>query len=389
MRKLIIVVITCLLIITYYIPIKACKIDNSEKIILIDPGHGGIDGGAKSKSGTIEKDINLQISLKLRDSLKEKGYKVYMTRECDEGLYQKGTTVREKKREDLNKRVEMKKETECDIFISIHQNMFPQSKCYGAQVWYASNDNNYAAMSFFYKIRDFESIMAMDWSKSKFTERLTKNNKTLFMDIVSSTPYEIKKKYINNYIVIIFSLFILNEREYFKREIEFVEDYVKQSDSFEEYNRKELLGEIELIHSLVKFNDLNKMNEKYIKAFEYRGTPTRLFRGVLSLNFGCPSVLSLYHRDEAKLDEEIELIERVMPNYYKITEGNSKVIEALMKAEALFNRGNFQDADILCEKAKYMAKSREQHQVILSALLVQARIASANCKIYIFFAENY
>ena len=143
MRKLIIVVITCLLIITYCIPIKACKIDNSEKIILIDPGHGGIDGGAKSKSGTIEKDINLQISLKLRDNLKEKGYKVYMTRECDEGLYQKGTTVREKKREDLNKRVEMKKETECDIFISIHQNMFPQSKCYGAQVWYASNDNSY------------------------------------------------------------------------------------------------------------------------------------------------------------------------------------------------------------------------------------------------------
>ena len=37
----------------------------------------------------------------------------------------------------------MKKETDCDIFVSIHQNMFPQSKCYGAQVWYASNENSY------------------------------------------------------------------------------------------------------------------------------------------------------------------------------------------------------------------------------------------------------
>lgn len=143
MRKVIVAIITCLLIITYIVPVNTFAMDNSDKVILIDPGHGGIDGGAQSKSGTIEKDINLQIALKLRDNLEEKGYKVYMTRDEDEGLYQKGNTVREKKREDLNRRVEMKKETECDIFISIHQNMFPQSKCYGAQVWYASNDNSY------------------------------------------------------------------------------------------------------------------------------------------------------------------------------------------------------------------------------------------------------
>lgn len=143
MKKVIVAIITCLLIITYIVPVNTFAMDNSDKVILIDPGHGGIDGGAQSKTGTIEKDINLQIALKLRDNLEEKGYEVYMTRDEDEGLYQKGNTIREKKREDLNRRVEMKKETECDIFVSIHQNMFPQSKCYGAQVWYASNDNSY------------------------------------------------------------------------------------------------------------------------------------------------------------------------------------------------------------------------------------------------------
>ena len=142
MKKVIVAIITCLLIITYIVPVNTFALDNSDKVILIDPGHGGIDGGAQSKTGTIEKDINLQIAVKLRDKLEESGYKVYMTRDEDEGLYQKGNTVREK-REDLNRRVEMKKETECDIFVSIHQNMFPQSKCYGAQVWYASNDNSY------------------------------------------------------------------------------------------------------------------------------------------------------------------------------------------------------------------------------------------------------
>jgi N-acetylmuramoyl-L-alanine amidase len=124
----------------YFIPIKALADDAAQKIILIDPGHGGIDGGAKSKSGVIEKDINLQISLKLKDILEKKGYKVYLTRESDQGLEQKGSTIREKKRDDLKRRRDLKIETKCDVFVSIHQNMFPQAKCYGAQVWHSSND---------------------------------------------------------------------------------------------------------------------------------------------------------------------------------------------------------------------------------------------------------
>ena len=63
--------------------------NNKEYKVLIDPGHGGYDGGAKSKNGVVEKDINLGISLKLRDVLKEKGYKVYMTREDDIALSNK------------------------------------------------------------------------------------------------------------------------------------------------------------------------------------------------------------------------------------------------------------------------------------------------------------
>ena len=138
MKKIIVAIFTCLILMSLITPAYATvKEDESQKIILIDPGHGGIDGGAKSQSGTIEKDINLQIALKLRDNLEEKGYKVCMTRESDEGLYQEGKTVKEKKREDLKKRVSLKTETNCDIFVSIHQNMFPQSKCY------ASNEKSY------------------------------------------------------------------------------------------------------------------------------------------------------------------------------------------------------------------------------------------------------
>lgn len=109
------------------------------KVILIDPGHGGMDGGASASDGTVEKHINLNISLHLQKLLMESGYKAILTRDEDVGLYSDGGTVKEKKREDLNKRCELKKETDCNMFVSIHLNKFKQPSCKGAQVWYSNN----------------------------------------------------------------------------------------------------------------------------------------------------------------------------------------------------------------------------------------------------------
>jgi N-acetylmuramoyl-L-alanine amidase len=115
---------------------------DSSKLILIDPGHGGIDGGAVSKIGTIEKYLNLSISLKVRDKLKALGYQVIMTREEDNGLYTEGRNIYKMKKDDLNNRCEMKKNSNCDLFVSIHQNFFRDSSCYGPQVWYSSNNES-------------------------------------------------------------------------------------------------------------------------------------------------------------------------------------------------------------------------------------------------------
>jgi len=116
--------------------------DSTTRVILIDPGHGGIDGGACSSDGVCEKNINLSISLKLDELLKKDGYKVVLTRYEDSGLYTEGKSVRDKKIEDLNKRAAMKKDTECDLFVSIHLNKFPQADCKGAQVWYSRHEDS-------------------------------------------------------------------------------------------------------------------------------------------------------------------------------------------------------------------------------------------------------
>ncbi len=136
MRNKKILIVFCIFFLTFGIPIRVNADEiKVQHIILIDPGHGGIDGGAKSKNGTIEKDINLSISIKLKAELEAANYIVYMTRTEDSQLDSR-------KAKDLNARCQMKKDTKCDMFISIHQNMFPQANCFGAQVWYASNEDS-------------------------------------------------------------------------------------------------------------------------------------------------------------------------------------------------------------------------------------------------------
>ncbi|HCW03396.1 MAG TPA: N-acetylmuramoyl-L-alanine amidase CwlD [Clostridium sp.] len=132
------------LTVTILFPPLYIKADNPEKIILVDPGHGGIDGGAVAKDGTLEKDINLIISKKVKDLLVKEGYKALMSREEDKSLCSEGGTIRKKKLEDLDNRQKLIKSSKCDMFISIHLNAFPQRQYYGAQVWYASNKKSEA-----------------------------------------------------------------------------------------------------------------------------------------------------------------------------------------------------------------------------------------------------
>jgi len=112
----------------------------SGKIIAIDAGHGGPDGGAVSREGLIEKDINLAISLYLRDYLQQAGAVVVMTREGDYDLAQSDTKgYSKRKTEDLKQRVRNIEGKGADLFISIHMNSIPSNRWSGAQTFYYPN----------------------------------------------------------------------------------------------------------------------------------------------------------------------------------------------------------------------------------------------------------
>ncbi|WP_035350887.1 N-acetylmuramoyl-L-alanine amidase CwlD [Fictibacillus gelatini] len=116
---------------------KSWNLPLTGKIIIIDPGHGGMDGGAVGDGGVIEKDISLNIALKLRDYLQEAGALVIMTRETDRDLADDDTKrISARKTEDLRKRKEIINGSNGDLFVSIHLNAIPSPRWRGAQVFY-------------------------------------------------------------------------------------------------------------------------------------------------------------------------------------------------------------------------------------------------------------
>jgi len=120
------------------IPVFNIREEEPPVTVVIDPGHGGEDGGAVSPGGVSESQINLAVSLRVNDLLRFAGQRTLMTRSedvtiCDEGL----DTMHQRKSSDLKNRVRVVEETENSILLSIHQNSLPSSPVtHGAQVFW-------------------------------------------------------------------------------------------------------------------------------------------------------------------------------------------------------------------------------------------------------------
>lgn len=133
------VIITLLFAGVIFIFGEAAENDMPIKII-VDAGHGAPDGGAVGTNGTLEKDVNLNIAIKLAEVLDAKGYIPIMTRTGDNGIYDSScTTIREMKRDDMNKRLNIMKNSGASLFVSIHMNAFQNKSAKGLHIFYSKN----------------------------------------------------------------------------------------------------------------------------------------------------------------------------------------------------------------------------------------------------------
>lgn len=103
--------------------------------IMVDPGHGGSDGGARGPAGSRESDVNLNISLKLRDKLADLGADVRMTRDTDRNVAYPGAP----QQEELRARVKLANEWPAEIYVSVHSNSAANPAAHGTETYHSRN----------------------------------------------------------------------------------------------------------------------------------------------------------------------------------------------------------------------------------------------------------
>ena len=110
------------------------EIVQTQKTIVIDPGHGGNDPGKVGINQALEKDVNLEIALKLKKYLEQQDIHVVMTRQEDKGLYEETDT--NKKVKDMKQRLSIMEQSKPALVVSVHQNSYPEESISGVQVFY-------------------------------------------------------------------------------------------------------------------------------------------------------------------------------------------------------------------------------------------------------------
>lgn len=162
-KKRLLLISSIIIISLFVFVFQTAKIDNttvstvslpvSNKVIVLDAGHGIPDEGAESSNGTTEAESNLKIALKVQSLLEQSGATVILTRSDENAIYDLDSkTLKEKKVSDIHNRVKIGNASSADIFVSIHLNKIPQAQYWGWQCFY--QDANEKSMNLAKSLQD-------------------------------------------------------------------------------------------------------------------------------------------------------------------------------------------------------------------------------------------
>lgn len=179
-KKRILLVTSMVLVSLFVFVFQTAKINNdtvatvslpvSNKVIVLDAGHGVPDEGAQSSNGTTEAQTNLKIALKVQNLLEQSGATVILTRSDENAIYDLDSkTLKEKKVSDIHNRVKIGNENSADIFVSIHLNKIPENQYWGWQCFYQDGNEN--------------SINLAKSIQSNLNEAIQKENKRVAMKL--------------------------------------------------------------------------------------------------------------------------------------------------------------------------------------------------------------
>ncbi len=240
-----------------------------------------------------------------------------------------------------------------------------------AAQWYMQNEEYISAMECFYQARNFDKLLTAfekDNGHNTIPER-----KGRILQYFSECPAEIRRQHPIAALIYARKLFLLNETELYPIECKKVGEDIQEI--VDEKMKKHFLGELELIKSFSRYNDLQGMVDHQTRAYELLQGPSCFFDHRNFFTFGTPSVLYMFYRQSGAAQQTADLLTKFMPRYCRITENHGAGAEYVMQAEVYFYRGDFENAAITIHKAEQPARSSRQISILLCVLFLRARLA--------------
>lgn len=243
-----------------------------------------------------------------------------------------------------------------------------------AQSYAAVSQYNTAAR-FFLKVEDFDAILSMPVSAEYIGNQKEECMPEFIRELVNQCPKETLLKYPFVMLMFCSQMYAGGYFETYWKLYRLIGLAIETNDNLSPDELCKIKSEFAFMTIMKDYNDVSKMRA------DGRSTRDRLDKSFTQIKceipftFGCPSILFLFWREAGRLDGALKDVEESLPIYRKLAPEHGIGAESVMKAEAMLMRGEDNEAEILCHKALYQARSHRQTCICLSAELVLARIA--------------
>lgn len=255
---------------------------------------------------------------------------------------------------------------------------------------YASISKYFQAAEFFFKIKDFDAIFSLPFSREYLSNQKEKCNTEFIEIIINECPEEILCKYPNTMIVFGYQMLMCGNVKSYQKLCGLIGLSILIEDRLDQMDIQRIKGEYMLLISLGDFNDVFKMEEGQRKALKILNSQTDMIKSDTPWLFAATSTLSMLWSESGKLKSMLEQADRFRPIYRDLAKGYGGGAINAMKAEAMLMKGDDNEAEILCYKAFYEARNYKQTGICISIELILAQIAilRGDVKSYFTLVEN-
>lgn len=233
----------------------------------------------------------------------------------------------------------------------------------------------YLAAQFYLKVRDFDAILSMPLDGQYLGNQKENNILDFIAALMEEGPEETFLRY--PFVMLTFAyLMLLDGRvETFQKLNRLIGPVIENGENLSPEERRKLKGEFSMLTAFTSYNDIRKMNDGIKNALETLGGPSSMIIGSMPWVFGSTSVLAMFWRKAGTLEEDMKAMDECLPYFRKLTRGLCAGANSVIRAEAMLMRGEDDEAEIMCHKTLYDARSFAQVSICLCAELTLARIA--------------